>query len=144
MPRVRLDDLPHGARRRRSRVRGRRHGRRNAVAVVLVVLFGIPLALGLAGLGATAAFKSSCTLDSLQPVTIGQNSFIYAADGSLLGSIPAEHNRQPVKLSAISPWMARAAIAVEDRRFYQHGGVDYEGILRAAIQIGRASCRERV
>jgi penicillin-binding protein 1A len=126
------DDLPNGGRRRRMRVRGKRHGRRNAVAVVLVLLFGIPLVLVLTGLGATAAFKDSCNLSSLQPVRIGENSFVYAADGSLLGSIPAEHNRQPVPLKQISPWMARATIAVEDRRFYQHGGVDYEGILRAA------------
>ena len=125
------DDLGFG-RRRRSRTRGRRHGRRNAVAVVLIVLFGVPIVLGAAGLGATAAFKNSCSLDSLQPVTIGQNSFVYAADGSLLGSIPAEHNRQPVPLNEISPWMAKAVIATEDRRFYQHGGVDWEGIIRAA------------
>ena len=32
----------------------------------------------------------------------------------------------------ISPWLPKAAIAIEDRRFYQHGGVDWEGILRAA------------
>ena len=126
-----LDGSLNG-RRRRQRVRGRRHGRRNAVAVVLVVLFGIPIVLGIAGLGATAAFKNSCTLSSLQPVSIGQNSFVYAADGTLLGSIPAERNRQPVALSRVSPWMAKAVIATEDRRFYQHGGVDYEGIIRAA------------
>jgi membrane peptidoglycan carboxypeptidase len=114
------------------RVRGKRHGRRNAVAVVLVVLFGIPLVLVLTGMGAFAAFKSSCSLASLQPVTIGENSFVYAADGTLLGSIPAEHNRQPVPLVQINPWMAKATIAIEDKRFYQHGGVDYWGIARAA------------
>jgi penicillin-binding protein 1A len=130
--RLRADDLPNGGRRRRMRTRGRRHGRRNAVAVVLVVLIGIPLIIALTGLGATAAFRSSCNLASLRPVTIGENSFVYAADGSLLGSIPAEHNRQPVPLKQISPWMTKATIAVEDRRFYEHGGVDYEGILRAA------------
>ena len=128
------DDLPNGGRRRRLRTRGRRHGRRNAVALVLVVLFGIPAVLMLTGLGATAAFKKSCTLSSLRPVSIGENSFVYAADGSLLGSIPAEHNRQPVPLIQISPWMAKATISVEDRRFYQHGGVDYEGIIRAAVK----------
>jgi penicillin-binding protein 1A len=130
--RLRADDHLNGGRRRRMRARGRRHGRRNAVAVVLVVLVGIPLIIALTGLGATAAFRSSCNLASLRPVTIGENSFVYAADGSLLGSIPAEHNRQPVPLKQISPWMTKATIAVEDRRFYQHGGVDYEGILRAA------------
>jgi penicillin-binding protein 1A len=129
--RGRPDDL-QVARRRRSRVRGRRRGRRGAVAVVLVVAVGVPIALTLLGMGAIAAFKSSCSLSSLHPVTLGQNSFVYAADGSLLGSIPAEENRQPVPLSKISPWLAAAVIATEDRRFYQHGGVDYEGILRAA------------
>jgi penicillin-binding protein 1A len=114
------------------RARGRRHRGRNALLILLLVFLGIPLILVLTGLGATQAFKTSCNLASLRPVTIGENSFVYAADGSLLGSIPAEHNRQPVPLSQISPWMSKATIAVEDRRFYQHGGVDYEGILRAA------------
>jgi penicillin-binding protein 1A len=127
-------DIPNGGRRSRQRRRKRRHGVRNAVGIVLVVVFLIPLVLVLTGLGATAAFRSSCSLSSLRPVTIGSNSFVYAADGSLLGSIPAEHNRQPVALKQISSWMTRATIAVEDRRFYSHGGVDYEGILRAAIR----------
>ncbi len=131
--RMAFDDLPNGGgRQRRKRIRRRRHGKRNAAAIVLVVLFGIPLVIGLTALGATSAFKSSCTLASLRPVTIGSNSFVYAADGSLLGSIPAEHNRQPVPLKQVSPWIVKATIAVEDRRFYQHGGVDYEGIVRAA------------
>ncbi|HZT45963.1 MAG TPA: PBP1A family penicillin-binding protein [Gaiellaceae bacterium] len=129
-----LDDLPNGGRRRRLRARGKRHGRRNAAAIVLVLLCGIPVVLVLSGMGAFAAFKNSCNLSSLQPVRIGENSFVYAADGSFLGSIPAEHNRQPVSLKQISPWMSRAVIAVEDKRFYQHGGVDYWGIVRAAYR----------
>jgi penicillin-binding protein 1A len=124
---------PNGyGRRRRARVSGRRHGRRNAVVILLVLLFVVPVVLGLGGYAAWAGFRSSCSLASLRPVSIGQNSFVYAADGTLLGSIPAERNRQPVPLSRISPWMAKAVIATEDRRFYQHGGVDYEGIVRAA------------
>jgi penicillin-binding protein 1A len=102
------------------------------VAIVLIVLFGIPIAVGLGGLGAAAAFKNSCSLSTLRPVSIGENSFVYAADGTLLGSIPAERNRQPVSLSRIDPWMVKAVIATEDRRFYEHGGVDWWGIGRAA------------
>jgi penicillin-binding protein 1A len=132
--RAAFPELPNGGRRGRMRRRKRKHGVRNTIAIVLVVLLLIPVVLVLAGLGATAAFKSSCNLSSLRPVTIGSNSFVYAADGSLLGSIPAEHNRQPVALKRVSSWMTRATIAVEDRRFYSHGGVDYEGILRAAVR----------
>src|SRR5205814_9047567 len=61
----------------------------------------------------------------------GQNSFVYAADGTLLGSIPAERNREPVRLGRMARWLPAATVAIEDRHFYQHGGVDYVGIARA-------------
>jgi penicillin-binding protein 1A len=117
-------------RRRRRRRAGRgKHGR-------LAVLLGILLVCGAAAVAAgafTAAgfVQSKCDLSVLRPAPIGQTSFIYAANGDLLGAIPAERNRQPVRLTEISPWMRKATVAVEDRRFYRHGGVDYEGIARA-------------
>jgi penicillin-binding protein 1A len=80
------------------------------------------------------AYGSSCALDSLQPTRIGQNSFVYAADGSLLGSIPAEKNRQPVSAQDMAGWARRATVAIEDRRFYEHSGIDFEGIARAAVK----------
>jgi penicillin-binding protein 1A len=98
------------------------------VAIVVIVL--VVAAVG-ASLGGAYAFSSSCSLSSLTPVGIGQNSFVYAADNSLLGSIPAEKNRQPVPAARISPWLSKATVAIEDRRFYQHGGVDPQGIVRA-------------
>ena len=67
-----------------------------------------------------------------------QNTFVYAADGSLLGSIPAERNRQPVTAADMSLWVRKATIAIEDRRFFDHGGVDVEGIARAAVADIRA------
>ena len=69
---------------------------------------------------------------------IGQNTFVYAADGSLLGAIPAERNRQVVPLSRVSPWMPKATIAIEDRRFYEHGGIDPQGIARAVYEDVKA------
>ena len=85
------------------------------------------------GGAAVFAYGSSCDLDSLRPVSIGRNTFVYAADGSLLGSIPAERNRQPVSAADMSGWIRSATVAVEDRRFFEHGGVDVEGIARAAV-----------
>ncbi len=97
----------------------------------LAVLAGLLVAGGVAATGGVYAFSGGCDLDQVPPESIGQNTFVYAADGSLLGSIPAEQNRQVVPLSRISPWMPRATIAIEDRRFFDHEGVDPEGIVRA-------------
>jgi len=112
--------------------------RRRLRLSILGVALALPLALAAIGFGSAAAFRASCSLESVRPSQIGENTFVYAADRSLLGAIPAERNRQPVPLERISSWMRRATVAIEDRRFYEHGGVDYEGIARAAIKDLRA------
>jgi penicillin-binding protein 1A len=97
-------------------------------------------AAGIAGATAVITFAPRCDLAALHPTKIGQNTFVYAADGSLLGSIPAERNRQVVPLARISRWLPLATVAIEDRRFYAHGGIDAEGIARALwrdMQAGR-------
>jgi penicillin-binding protein 1A len=133
-PRRRSSDLDfilaHRGRKKRRGDRIRRRRRAGlaaatiAIAIVVVVLT--------VGLGAGTALSASCDLNTLRPVEIGQNSFVYALDGSVLGSIPAERNREPVTNAQMSKWLPRATIAIEDRRFYEHGGVDYVGIARAA------------
>jgi penicillin-binding protein 1A len=112
-------------------VRRRRRKRGALVAVAVVAAIAVAAALG--GTAGVFAYGSSCDLGSLEPVRIGRNTFVYASDGSLLGSIPAERNRQPVSAEHMSPWVRKATIAVEDRRFYEHGGIDVEGIARAAV-----------
>jgi penicillin-binding protein 1A len=89
------------------------------------------VAAGIAGASAVMTFAPRCDLSALHPVKIGQNTFVYAADGSLLGAIPAERNRQVVPLAQMSRWLPLATVAIEDRRFYAHGGIDAEGIVRA-------------
>jgi penicillin-binding protein 1A len=130
-----FDDVIRRTRRRRARTQGTRKRR---VKIVLLALLIIVLAMIGSGVGAVAKFRSSCDLNKLKPVENGQNSFVYASDGSLLGSIPADKNRTRVALRGVSFWMRRATIAIEDHRFYEHGGVDYQGILRAAWSDLRA------
>jgi penicillin-binding protein 1A len=121
-------------RRRNRRHRDRTQSRRFVlVSILAIVLTGIAVLVAAAFTGAQA-FVNSCSLASLKPVSIGENSFVYAADGSPLGSIPAEQNRQPVALDQMSPLLAEATVAIEDKRFYSHSGIDYEGIIRAAIK----------
>jgi penicillin-binding protein 1A len=130
--------LPIGIRSRRRRRQRVRQRRRRLVLWLVGGLVCLVVLLAIGGFGGAAAITSRCDLSSLQPVAIGQNSFVYASDGSLLGSIPAERNREPVALAHVSPWAAKATVAIEDRRFYEHGGVDPEGILRAVIADIRA------
>jgi penicillin-binding protein 1A len=101
--------------------------------VVALVVVGLLAAAAVAGGGGVYAFGSSCDLASLHEVKIGQNTFVYAADGSLLGAIPAERNRQVVSLGKVSPWVPKATVAIEDRRFWTNSGIDPEGIARAVV-----------
>jgi penicillin-binding protein 1A len=105
-----------------------------AVTAILV----LAAAAGVGGTAAVLAYGSSCDLDSLQSVDIGANTFVYAANGSLLGSIPAERNREPVTAGDMSLWIRKATIAIEDRRFFEHNGIDIEGTARAAVANIRA------
>jgi len=126
--------LPRGRHQRAAR----RRRRRRAAVIAVVSIAALGLVAGIGGTAAVFAYGSSCDLDSLHELQIGQNTFVYAADGTLLGSIPAERNRQPVTAAGMSLWIRKATIAIEDRRFFEHGGVDVEGIARAAVADIRA------
>ncbi|GMA35956.1 transglycosylase domain-containing protein [Demequina litorisediminis] len=65
-------------------------------------------------------------------MSLSQQSNIYARDGKTLLATFYSQNRVVVPLEEISPWMQKAIVAVEDRRFWDHHGVDGEGLLSAA------------
>jgi penicillin-binding protein 1A len=116
----------------------RRHHGHGARSTFLLGLLVAAIVVGLAGLGlvgwvvATAA--SAPPLSSLKAKDPGSNSEVLAADGSRLGFIQASELRQPVPGSKLPQNLEDATVAIEDQRFYSHKGVDYEGILRAAVK----------
>jgi len=62
---------------------------------------------------------------------------VFSAEGSLLGEF-GEERRSLTPIKDIPQVMKNAVLAIEDARFYEHGGVDYKGVLRAAIaNLGR-------
>jgi membrane peptidoglycan carboxypeptidase len=63
---------------------------------------------------------------------LSQQSRILASDGSLIAT-PYDENRIIVPLAQIAPVMRQAQIAIEDSRFYEHGGVDPQGVGRAFL-----------
>ncbi len=104
-----------------------------AVAVVLGLL-GAGLLMPLVGATGSAARAGVNTFEqlpgNLEANPLAQQSEIVAADGSLLAT-PAEENRIIVPLEEIAPVMQEAQVAIEDSRFYDHGGADVEAVGRA-------------
>src|SRR6202140_4851993 len=75
------------------------------------------------------------TLPTLEALTDYQPKIplrILSAEGELLGEF-GEERRAIVKLKDVPEVMRQAILAAEDERFYQHGGVDYLSVLRAAL-----------
>ncbi|MDQ0277490.1 membrane peptidoglycan carboxypeptidase [Arthrobacter silviterrae] len=69
------------------------------------------------------------TLDVDPPA---QTTKVLASDGSVIARFYAE-DRHDVTLANMSPYIKNGIVAIEDARFYQHGGIDPTGILRAVV-----------
>jgi penicillin-binding protein 1A len=129
-----------------TRVRRRRrkphHPLWHKVAIPLGILAAlVMIAGGIAAAWAINIYNSAPPLSSLKPVQKGRSSAIYAADGSLIGFIRSENVRQPLPEKAQPQILRDATIAIEDKNFFKHGALDYEGIARAAwkdLQAGSA------
>jgi penicillin-binding protein 1A len=98
--------------------------------------------LGVAGLIAysiiTAQFKKRAEQFDLSEVEKMESAtLVYDRNGQFFGKFFLQ-NRIPVAADQISPWMTKAVIAAEDNRFYDHHGVDYWGIFRAALKNYRS------
>jgi penicillin-binding protein 1A len=83
---------------------------------------------------AFAAMLTYPTLPSLEVLTDYQPKIplrVYSTEGLLLGEF-GEERRALVKIKEVPDLMKKAILAAEDEHFYEHGGVDYTGVLRAA------------
>jgi penicillin-binding protein 1A len=77
-------------------------------------------------------------IDALQPIDKGATSAVYATNGRRLGFIQNDELRTPVPSKEIPRMLKDATVAIEDERFFAHTGVDFEGIVRAAIKNVRS------
>ena len=122
-----------------SRAR-KRHQRSNS-SVGKKILLGLGVVLVVIGIVAGAAagwvydmWEDSGSIDQQKPIEPGENSKVYAADGSLLGIIDADIIREQAGLKAIPKTLQQATIAIEDENFYEHDGVDFSAIVRATVE----------
>jgi penicillin-binding protein 1A len=122
-------------RQRQSRRRKRGHGGRSKVLLGVGVIATVCVIAALSAAGYVLAIAATAPdLSELKPDDKGQLSVVYAADGSRLGFIQSDTLRRVVPWSDIPVDLRRATVAIEDERFYKHGGVDLNAIVRAGIK----------
>jgi penicillin-binding protein 1A len=108
------------------------------VGTKVAVVAGVILALiAIAVVGVTTwvlnVAADAPSLSSCRHAEKHGNSVIYAANGARLGAIVSPEASAPVKQAKIPRQLELATVAIEDQRFFQHGGLDTLGILRAAV-----------
>ena len=107
----------------------------------LFLLFGLVLFAGLLGAGLLAgwAWRVWPTLPSievLKDVHLQTPLRVYTRDALLIAEF-GEKRRIPLRLDQIPPALVQAALAAEDERFFEHPGVDWQGLVRAGLYLLR-------
>ena len=100
------------------------------VGGVLLVVFGLAM-----------AYPNLPELDTLTDYRPKMPLRIFSADNVLIGEF-GEERRNLVRIKDIPDVMKKAVLAIEDDRFYEHGGVDYTGILRAAVHNATGGAKQ--
>jgi len=86
--------------------------------------------------GVFALVVSACSVEPLADPGVGErplSTVVYAADGSVLTEFHAGENRVPVTFGELPQHLVDAVVAVEDERFWIHGGVDLQAMARALV-----------
>ncbi len=104
---------------------------KNAFTALLSLLIS---ALILAGCVYFYMFLKLPNVDTLNDTRLQVPLRIYTSDGQLIGEYGAMR-RDPVALNQIPKQLVEAVIATEDQRFFEHPGVDFIGIVRAAKEL---------
>jgi penicillin-binding protein 1A len=82
----------------------------------------------------TAVAEDMPQLDDYSSTELAQTSIVYDANGNVVDELYGVQNRFVVPLDNINPNLREAVVAIEDHRFYEHRGLDFEAIVRAALE----------
>ena len=106
---------------------------RAAVWVAVLIGAGVETLFMVVGLALAVAYPNLPEINSLTDYRPKLPLRVFSSDGVLLGEF-GEERRNFVSIKQIPQVMKDAVLAAEDARFYQHGGVDYKGVVRAALE----------
>lgn len=113
-------------------------GRKFALTFFNVIIIAV---IATAVIGASAVFglfrgiiDSAPDIGNINVQPTGFSTFVYDIDGSQTAKlVSANSNRIPVTMDMIPEYLPHAFVAVEDERFYEHNGIDLQGIIRAGV-----------
>jgi len=107
----------------------------NILKLLIIVTFVMILLLLATSVGGYMYLNPKLpSIEGLSDVQLQVPLRIYSSDGALMGEF-GEKRRTPKKLEEIPERMKQAFLAAEDDRFFEHPGVDYQGILRAVFNL---------
>ncbi len=100
------------------------------------------IVLGLGVLGLASAFfgmfwavsQDLPAIEKYAQYKAAKNSVVTDSQGEIIGTLSSNENRTLIEASQISPNMKNAVVSIEDSRFYEHRGVDFQGLGRALVQ----------
>ena len=121
-------------------------GKKRSPKRILLITLGIITGTGLAALlivvfALAMAYPNLPALDTLTDYRPKMPLRIFSADNVLIGEF-GEERRTLVHIKDIPNVMKKAVLAIEDDSFYEHSGVHYKGILRAALHNATGGARQ--
>jgi membrane peptidoglycan carboxypeptidase len=131
---------------RRGRPRGGALARLSGVLILVGALVGV-VAIPAGAIVLSAAHwadqqRAELPQQLLNPPT-AQVTRVYASDGKTLITTFYDEDRHDVALTSIAKVMQQAIVAAEDTRFYEHGGIDLKGAVRALITDARSGAADQ-
>lgn len=109
-----------------------------ALVVVFSLIFVIGSAFtGMAGGGIYGIIKTTPMLDAKVFKTMGFNSYVYDSEGNVIAELKKEENRVWINFEDVPKMLINAYVAVEDKRFFYHEGIDFKRIGSAGISYVR-------
>ncbi|TWO70461.1 penicillin-binding protein 1A [Caenimonas sedimenti] len=103
-----------------------------------LALAGVATVVTVAGVALAVAYPNLPDISDLSDYRPKLPLRVYSSEGILIGEF-GEERRNLTPIAQIPKVMKDAVLAIEDARFYSHGGVDYRGLMRAALaNMGRA------
>ncbi|MDZ7733959.1 MAG: transglycosylase domain-containing protein [Acidimicrobiia bacterium] len=102
-----------------------------------IVAGGVVLASGAVAFAPAArdvVTAASSDSEEIELDGLAERSLVFAGDGTVMATLHAEENRSPVGLDAVPDEVVDTILAIEDREFYEHGGVNLRATARALLE----------